>query len=945
MIALVGLLVGAIAGTLLGHGFIETVQGALIGLIVGFVIGEVRKSRRRSASADPLTLLDPRVAQRLRAMERRIETLERAIATGLAPREVRTEPSAAAALEVPQDAALAAEVPRAPAMQTTRPQAESASSTDERLATDTLRGERDVPAYARARGTTPQPITPSPFAALRAWIVGGNTPARVGILVLLVGVGFLLKYAAEHVVVPIELRLAGVAFAAIVLLVLGWRLRQRRAGFAVILQGGGVAVLYLTVFAALRLYALVSPTAAFALLATMAALSAVLAIRQDAVALAVVGALGGFAAPILTSSQSGNHVMLFAWYALLNAAILGIAWFKAWRILNLVGFACTFVIGIVWGVTRYRADDFATTEPFLVLFFLFYVAIAVLYALRRSVSVRDYVDGTIVFGTPLVAAGLQAALVQRFEFGMAFSALAAAALYVALAGFLWSRHRDDLRLLAESFVALGVVFATLAVPLAFDARWTSATWALEGAAIVWVGLRQHRALARAFGLLLQLAAGAAYAVGALDFVPTTRANGMPVLNSVFQGGLLIALGGLVTALAYSRRGGEHAREHAIALPLAFAWGSLWWLGTGVNEIDRFAAVAQRPALLVAFLAATGVCFAVAARALAWPIARVPVLLLASLLLVTAIFQALATMSGSHLFAHGGGVAWPVAIVVVFALAHRLQREEVVQSEGIAAAMMHAPATWLLAFVAAHELAFALGRIVPGEGWRDAAYGVTPALALAAIAAHFMRERWPIRVYRHAYVVVAAVPLVAWLLAWFLVVGVARDANPAPLPYVPFINPVDLAVALGAFALAAWSRGLRADFREVAASVPSGVRVGAACALAFLWLNAVALRTLHHEVGIPWALDALWDATLVQVVLSLLWTTIALAAMVVANRVAARSGWVAGAALLAIVVAKLFVVDLSRVGSIERIVSFIGVGVLLLAVGYFAPVPARRAPAP
>jgi prepilin signal peptidase PulO-like enzyme (type II secretory pathway) len=122
MIALVGLLVGAIAGTLLGHGFIETVQGALIGLIVGFVIGEVRKSRRRSASADALTLLDPRVAQRLRAMERRIETLERAIATGLAPREVRTEPSAAAALEVPQDAARAAGVARAPAQQTTRPQ-------------------------------------------------------------------------------------------------------------------------------------------------------------------------------------------------------------------------------------------------------------------------------------------------------------------------------------------------------------------------------------------------------------------------------------------------------------------------------------------------------------------------------------------------------------------------------------------------------------------------------------------------------------------------------------------------------------------------------------------------------------------------------------------------------------------------------------------------------
>ena len=72
------------------------------------------------------------------------------------------------------------------------------------------------------------------------WITGGNTLARVGIIVLFVGVGFLLKYAAEHVTVPIELRVAGVALGGIVLLVLGWRLRDRREGYAMILQGGGV---------------------------------------------------------------------------------------------------------------------------------------------------------------------------------------------------------------------------------------------------------------------------------------------------------------------------------------------------------------------------------------------------------------------------------------------------------------------------------------------------------------------------------------------------------------------------------------------------------------------------------------------------------------------------------------------------------------------------------
>ena len=64
-------------------------------------------------------------------------------------------------------------------------------------------------------------------------------------------------------------------------------------------------------------------------------------------------------------------------------------------------------------------------------------------------------------------------------------------------------------------------------------------------------------------------------------------------------------------------------------------------------------------------------------------------------------------------------------------------------------------------------------------------------------------------------------------------------------------------------------------------------------------------------------------------------------MIFANRRKVRAPWIAGAALLGIVIAKLFVVELSQVGTIARIVSFLGVGVLVLVVGYFAPVPQQR----
>jgi uncharacterized membrane protein len=119
---------------------------------------------------------------------------------------------------------------------------------------------------------------------------------------------------------------------------------------------------------------------------------------------------------------------------------------------------------------------------------------------------------------------------------------------------------------------------------------------------------------------------------------------------------------------------------------------------------------------------------------------------------------------------------------------------------------------------------------------------------------------------------------------------------------------------------------------------------AAAALLLFWVTFATLRTLHHWADVPWSIAGMWSSRVVQAALSLVWSVFALAVMVIANRRRYRGAWVAGAALLAIVVAKLFFVDLSQVGGVERIVSFIGVGVLLLVVGYLAPVPPRQEPA-
>lgn len=522
----VGMLSGAVIGAIGNGGGI--VIGGIVGTILGALVGGKLKQGR---------VADARIASLEDAVKQLNERMKAFEGGTVSAPVVAAQP---AALTVPLS------VPDVPVPVTAAVNAEPAS-----LAA--FSSELELSKPLERAPVSAKPKAPKQPSVLWNFFFGGNTLVRVGILVLFIGVAFLLKYATDRGFVPIELRLAGVAAGGIALLVLGWRLRYKRAAYALMLQGGGIGILNLTAFAGLRLYNLLPPALAFILLAGIAFFSALLAIVQDSKALAITGAAGGFLAPILAFTGSGSHVALFSFYAVLNAGILYIAWFKAWRALNLVGFAFTALIGFAWGAGRYRPELFATTEPFLILFFLMYVTIAVLFALRQSPKLTHYVDGTIVFGVPLVAFGMQAAMMKDTEFGAAISALTVAALYLILATVLHAKRRDSLRLLVESFLALGMGFATLAVPLALDARWTSAVWAVEGAAIVWVGVRQNRLLARAFGMCLQLAAGVAFLSKFNRMAEPEHL--LPLLNANYLGCVMISVAALFINYSTTPSGG------------------------------------------------------------------------------------------------------------------------------------------------------------------------------------------------------------------------------------------------------------------------------------------------------------------------------------------------------------------------------------------------------
>jgi len=192
-----------------------------------------------------------------------------------------------------------------------------------------------------------------------------------------------------------------------------------------------------------------------------------------------------------------------------------------------------------------------------------------------------------------------------------------------------------------------------------------------------------------------------------------------------------------------------------------------------------------------------------------------------------------------------------------------------------------------------------------------------------------------------YLGVAALPLAGFLWLWSLFANLGSDGNPYPLSYLPLLNPLDLAQVFAFIVLASWLLKIRQLEIPVLDQIPREARYAAIAAPLFIWLNAALLRTLHYWAEVPFNMHSMMNSVLVQASIAIFWSVLAMALMRYAAQKQNRTIWMVGGALMAAVVLKLFTIDISGIGSLERIVSFIGVAVLMLIIGYIAPLPAKQ----
>nr|MDE0500600.1 DUF2339 domain-containing protein [bacterium] len=766
------------------------------------------------------------------------------------------------------------------------------------------------------------------FEPVKTWAITGNVPVKVGVLLLVIGLGFLLGVALEQgwITLTIGVRHLLVALLGVLLLVLGWRTRRRNPIYGLSLQGGGIAVLYVTTYVAHAVYDLLpAPLAAGSVVAVTVG-AGVLAVAQDSRSLAVLGITGGFMAPILAYSDAEDHVLVFGFYVILSTAIVAVAWFKVWPVLNLVGLGFTVGLTTFWLLTRYEVDGWATTQPLIALLILLYMAIPLLMAIRRPPNVRDLMTSPLVFGTPFIGLGFQFLLTDHLEYGPAISAASLAAFHGVFAAVA-HRFGKESRALVEVYLALAMTFVSIAAPLAFDTQFTSAVWALQGALLVWVGLRHDLLIFKVGGAFLQLLSGGVFLRHLSESLPYPDGTAI-VINGYFLGAALLAFTGLFTARMVDAR--EDLWKGIKDIPWLFLfWGIGWWLLGGLTEIAAQVPVDARLNVSIAFTAASLGGMALAAPLVRWSkLATAGVLLLPVLPLAMIMTLALQ----DHPFGSNGWAAWTVALAAYYSVLRLRGR-----SFRRVVTAMHVVGYWVLAVLVGTEVHWQVDRVADGVWPTTAALAGVLALVGATMLARGPRV-WPLKAHWRTYLMACAGPVLLVVVLTLVSINLTSNGEAPPLTYLPLLNPLEVLTFLVVVAALAWKKLVRSESDHPLEDLVGGNWAPGLAVAGIVLLTMTVARTVHHWTGVPFDLESMTSSTTLQASLSIVWGLTGLAGMVVGRRSARRIVWIGGASLMGVVVVKLFLFDLSNTGTVARVVSFLGVGLLLMIVGYFAPVP-------
>ncbi|MEW6600418.1 MAG: DUF2339 domain-containing protein [Nitrospirota bacterium] len=315
----------------------------------------------------------------------------------------------------------------------------------------------------------------------------------IGIVTMVFGIGYFLKYSFEMGWVGPAGRVALAYIWGTVFLTAGDRFRKKNfETFGLYVIGGGIATLYFSTFAAFQLYQLFSQAPSFFVMVLITVLSGILAIIYDAKWLAILGLIGGFLTPVMLSTGQDNQIFLMSYMTVLNLGLLGIAFYKKWDILNILGFIFTYLLYTGWFFNHYVESKFWPAIIFLNLFYLIYSIIP--FAYQLSMKYKESLRGFLIMTPNSFAAFGYSYFMIKEHFSLEWVSVITilySLVFLSMASYLYKKDLQE-RDAFVMFLAKAALFLIITVPVIFSGHWITIFWAAQAVVLLWAGARLDR---------------------------------------------------------------------------------------------------------------------------------------------------------------------------------------------------------------------------------------------------------------------------------------------------------------------------------------------------------------------------------------------------------------------------------------------------------------------
>jgi len=255
------------------------------------------------------------------------------------------------------------------------------------------------PSIPTAASDVPRPSDRSPRTLESE--IGSRWMLLAGVVVLVLGIAFFVKYAFDRHWINETARVGMGTMAGVAVWAAGLKFAARGyVPFGRMVAGGGLAMMFVSAWAAAALYGLVPIEVGFIWTVGVSVVAAVTADRQRSVGLALVALVFAYAAPFLLPSTADHHRVLFIYEAILSLSALLLVQRHGWPALGLASWWLTWTTIVYWLTRFYRDPMFVSTELYLVFVSSVFVVMMWLYR-RRSIDPFSRIVAYVLYAGPV----------------------------------------------------------------------------------------------------------------------------------------------------------------------------------------------------------------------------------------------------------------------------------------------------------------------------------------------------------------------------------------------------------------------------------------------------------------------------------------------------------------------------------------------------------------